>query len=615
MKSYQQFTSISYDENIAKEFQFKGTNEAQKRKIPNLGHVNFFVGANNSGKSRFLRALFNSSAFQYESNKIDLATVNKTVVDLKAYILKALPYGVLSIGDIDPQKLDRFTSISFMHGTDSLRPLRDYVRVLSEYKDLSRVVLNGIYSIDEFHLKYPVEDINKKAKSVLKQLNSFSNTLGSEKRTYIPILRGLRPINGSTDVYGTRTVSDYNLQINSSREIFTGLTFYEILKKHLLGKKEQRQLISEYQTFLSDHLFDGKTIDLVPMHDSDTVHIKIGESVDRPIHELGDGVQSLIILTFIPFISKDRQVFFMEEPDLYLHPGMQRKLVELFHRHEKFAIHQFFMSTHSNHMLEMSADYPSISVYLFKRNQLKEITSVSTASYGDRALLHEIGARSSSVFLTNATIWVEGITDRLFIREFLQKYFVEEKKPFSFREDTHYSLVELGGANLVHYDFTSVPESLSEKINVIKVCTNSFVLIDGDNSQKGTRAEDLIEQLGENVLILPLKEIENALPPEALTAAANVFLKRNGKPEISPISLSPKIYQKPQAKIGNYLNKVTNTQLFASKSGTLKTKTEFCKIATQWMQENPEGWILSPAAKNAIEKVWNFIAKSNNIQK
>ena len=69
-------------------------------------------------------------------------------------------------------------------------------------------------------------------------------------------------------------------------------------------------------------------------------------------------------------------------------------------------------------------------------------------------LLKELGVQNSSVFLTNATIWVEGITDRLYLRAYMKKYLSElkrsdtskDKEKFlkysQLKEDIHYSFVE-----------------------------------------------------------------------------------------------------------------------------------------------------------------------------
>src|SRR5262249_8991420 len=116
------------------------------------------------------------------------------------------------------------------------------------------------------------------------------------KRVYIPTLRGLRSLEGK-DHYAQRTKTDYFS--NTQRvEIFTGLTLYEEIRKLLLGTLAERKTVAEFQEFLSNAFFERKPVALIPKYDRDVLDVKIGDEAQRPIFELGDGVQAVIILTF-----------------------------------------------------------------------------------------------------------------------------------------------------------------------------------------------------------------------------------------------------------------------------------------------------------------------------
>lgn len=57
------------------------------------------------------------------------------------------------------------------------------------------------------------------------------------------------------------------------------------------------------------------------------------------------------------FIHRNEEMlFFIEEPELNLHPGLQRKLIEAM-LSDEFSNHQFFLTTHSNHLLDLTLDY------------------------------------------------------------------------------------------------------------------------------------------------------------------------------------------------------------------------------------------------------------------
>ena len=80
----------------------------------------------------------------------------------------------------------------------------------------------------------------------------------------------------------------------------------------------------------------------------------------------------------------------------------------------------------------MTLDFANISVFHFSKiedeNKIeaeKPSFKVEVASAQDRRILMNLGVQNSSVFLSNATIWVEGITDRLYLRAYMKKYIEE----------------------------------------------------------------------------------------------------------------------------------------------------------------------------------------------
>ncbi len=138
--------------------------------------------------------------------------------------------------------------------------------------------------------------------------------------------------------------------------------------------------------------------------------------------KLGDGIQSIIILTYPLFFNQgENMLFFFEEPEQCLHPAYQRVFMETLMRKE-FDTFQYFFTTHSNHLLDITLDIDKVSIYTFKKtndsmdNPTFEIENVDNENTD---ILRLIGVRNSSVFLSNCTIWVEGITDRIYIRKYL----------------------------------------------------------------------------------------------------------------------------------------------------------------------------------------------------
>lgn len=617
----QQYEAIRLLGEVLKQYEVVGADGVVRDEIASLNQINVFVGPNNTGKSRFLRGLYAAEPYQYRPTGFDLDKITTRLRELHGRIRGTfVPYKLTEVGSLRRDELVHFLELRHFgtNGETTFNELHKRLAKISQAQPSQSMSFEGYGNVHSSQLVLGFEAIRALAKEILAEIETLRCEVGEERRVYIPILRGLRPFKHvSGDNYKDRTIQDYGLVSSEDRVVFTGLGLFHTLLEHKNGPPEKRKIIEDYEEFLKNELFDGRQVELTPLHGADTVHVMIGDDDEFPVYKLGDGVQALIILTFLAFINERRTLFLIEEPDLYLHPGMQRKWLELLVRHPRFAKHQFFLTTHSNHILDMSSDYPGVSVFLFRKESEKKKFTVRPASFRDRNVLHEIGARSTSVFLTNGSIWVEGITDRLYIREFLQKYLSEQGEANILREDTHFSLIEYGGGNLVHFDFREVAEDLSEKINTIRLCSNSFLVMDGDNVKKGSRVPELKEQLGDRMLVFDSKEIENLLDPVVIAAAANEILARSNVEPASKRSLLSETfkvseYHGTKKKLGEYLDSKYGVKYFAADSGTIKMKMEFCRVAIRYMQENPSSWQLTREARNLCEKLAAFIREVNS---
>lgn len=83
------------------------------------------------------------------------------------------------------------------------------------------------------------------------------------------------------------------------------------------------------------------------------------------------------------------------------------------------------MTTHSNYLLDMINESNQITLYRVDKKQILEddstrIETVIKRCDQDRSVLQVLGVKPSSVFLANCTIWIEGITDRLYLVEYMK---------------------------------------------------------------------------------------------------------------------------------------------------------------------------------------------------
>jgi hypothetical protein len=388
------------------------------------------------------------------------------------------------------------------------------------------------------------------------------------------------------------------------KTILTGLDLYEWLTNKLLGGLIDRALVREYQGFLSRTFFQGSPVALIPRREHDTVHIKVGKEKERPVELLGDGLQQLIILTLPIFEHRDVPLFlFIEEPDLFLHPGYQRIFIDSVLADKDRELY-VFATTHSSQFLDITVSRDDCSIFRCEKQTCDKEGEehdpkfvVRNATFGDQSLLKHIGVRPSSVMFANCTIWVEGITDRLYFSRYVELIVRQRGLPYT--ENLHYAFVEYGGGNITHWSFLD-----DEGIDVEKLCARLLLIADQDNN-KDERHQKLAEKLGDRFIQLPVRESENLLTPDVINGIIRSY--EGAEPKLKGFTQS----QYSMAYLGNFIDNrvlVDKTKskrygklqtCYADKSGTVKGKLDFCRRALEQIESIDD---LSDHARKIAEK-------------
>ena len=604
------------------------------RKFTQLSLVNLFIGSNNSGKSRFLRELFIEEEYEYITKSFNGNVYLDYVKKIHPGFIEIFEGTVTQVGETPRNILDEFLKMSLDYISPATNKL--HAKILSALETTHRQSSNFITesSVNRDRKNNIIKNLKKFGDKAIEEFKKLKvdSEVNSTMSYYIPIIRGMRPLdNEQANLYQRRTITDYFSIFSEDRKtkhprlipnrhvVFTGLELYTMLKKKLLGEPEDRDLVANFEKFLSNNFFDSNPLTLIPREGDNTVHVKIGKEKQLPIYNLGDGLQTLIITTFNMFMEAERCLFFIEEPDLCMHPGLQRAFLEAI---SDLNHHQYFITTHSNHFLDMTLDFSDISVYLFRKNveEADPKFSIRLVSSIDQNLLQDLGVRNSSVFLTNATIWVEGITDRLYLRTYMKKYINENFKEQSaqeddsvrkLKEDYHYSFVEYQGSNLTHWSFDPGDEE-DERIKANFLCGNPILIADGDIKNKGDRLPIYKDMLGDKLVVLDCKEIENLLPLELLKELVKPTFQERGK-DINKLKYD--IYSKSPEGIGRYLDELLELKQseseFSAESGTIKNKVSFCNNAIAIMNDPDFDWSLTAELTELCSKVFDHILKHN----
>jgi hypothetical protein len=590
--------------------------EEKQDLITGLSQINLFVGSNNSGKSRFLRSLVSADKLRFRSrNHHDEYSecarfLKKEFLQIGPPNTSVSPFEELAAGLPDYELTDE--------GSENHNAIRSLVSRAANVKgnDFS-VSTHWVSFPDSSQLVRKIQTTGKAAAEILAKVREPGPQKFEFKRIYLPTLRGLRSVVAENlDVYTNRTVKDY-FNEKSPSYIFSGLGLYQELQDLLLGDRGQRESVRKFEKYLSESIFSGQSVSLMPRKNSDVIWVRIGNEPERPIHLLGDGVQQLVILTFPLFRNQNAPTLvFIEEPELFLHPGMQRSFIKALRLFDNY---QYFIATHSNHLLDLTIEFDDISIFMVRKQKADTTTDehqpsceIEPASTHDHRLHEALGTRTSSVFLSNCTIWVEGITDRRYLAHFLELYsqhIVAEAGDstagvFPPRQDFHFSFVEYSGGNITHWSFL---ERTPDPIEVTRLCARLMLVVDKDGAAwKAKRHEELERALGENLVLLDCREIENMLSADVLTAV----LVSYGEDPSNIKKLDQNAYaSKPLGKVlEGKITSFTRQGGYAEESGTLKNKVDFCSRALNHMKVFSE---LSPNAQDITTRIYNFIKSQN----
>lgn len=655
----------------------KFKNESKYTYLFPINKNNFFIGKNNSGKSYFSRFLMKNIIQVYVDKDTLIKDIEENIMNVPREIIifnnlqnkkvnefvnKFLQYERL-LKKIDESKVETGQSIMYLSGghikqynyRDSEQLYKDIAPLLS-FLELSndnvRNVLNSEVipkksevqnkissdfrtGLIELLYTLPDEEIYELG-DLLIRIDFLKNRSNKAEKYFIPVMRSIRHpekdvsiTEEKEDIYKRRSALEYELN-EEEIKIVTGLNFYKEYKKDLLGSKEKRERINQFEEFLSEYFFDGENISIIP--DEETFELKINinnAKEDRFIYEVGEGISSLLIIAYTLFVeaNKNNKLFFIEEPEISFHPGFQRLLINIITYYERFKNCIFFFSTHSNHLIDIGVNEMKNSNIILCKKYDKNTVSIKIQEESYNEVLEELGVQASSVRIANKVIWVEGKYDALYIRLLLnlKNNCDEDKKKYI--EDYDYCFVPYGGANmgLIKFDLNQELEENKEFIlKAEKINSKYMIILDDDNmskkpsSSKYGKYQKLKEELGDKIYKLEVREIENLFPEEVVKSYIHNGMKDKSKLD----SLNIKYDKYKCKKLGDYINEIilkvyegsdlksiTGRQEGFVAKGFLYSKQKFYDEVLKWSKKSDFSYEndVTEEAKQLINTIEKFI--------
>ncbi|MDD5022457.1 MAG: ATP-binding protein [Endomicrobiaceae bacterium] len=277
-------------------------------------------------------------------------------------------------------------------------------------------------------------------------------------------------------------------------------------------------LLSELNKIMApDSIFTA-----IQIQEIDGVHweifLKEKDSKRFPLSQSGSGLKTIILvllnLLVIPETKEykgKRIVFAFEELENNLHPALQRRLFKYIYDYAVEKDVSIFLTTHSHVAINVFANKDKAQiVHVVKENNISTMKTIS--NHTDKIkILDDLDIRASDLFQSNGIIWVEGPSDRIYIKKWLE-VFCDCK----YEEGYHYQFLYYGGKLLAHYTTEDEKADVNGTINILTTNHNSAIIMDSDKKTEtasiGETKKRVKQEFENNKLfywITKGKEIEN----------------------------------------------------------------------------------------------------------
>ena len=480
--------------------------------FPSFKKINLFIGRNNSGKSNILRFInkinaSGTSIGKFKAEQIDRHLPNSfpLTIGVSCYPCEEKKIEYIS----ERFNRNQYPRIDISHH----KIILDFFNILEEQQNKHKLswILREIPSltvIDE-QWQTAIQKINDN--ELYKIWMALNNSSGGDRTAHWEpqTLKALySPVPEILESFFIPAIRQIAITDDDSGYDGSGIiNKLAKLQNPDVHSQELRHRFFEINEFVKSVL-DREDVKIEIPYERNTILVHMDNKV-LPLDSLGTGVHEVIILAAAA-TTLSNSILCIEEPELHLNPILQRKLLK--YLSEKTS-NQYFITTHSPAIM----DTQGAEIYHVTQSDGESKITRATSDRMKSDACEDLGYHPSDLLQTNCVIWVEGPSDRIYI-----KYWLKHAAS-DFTEGIHYAIMFYGGRLLSHLSGEENEMALDEFISLRKLNKRGVIVIDSDKSTAHTHLNKtkkrLIEEFNKGPgfsWVTAGREIENYFPEDQL---------------------------------------------------------------------------------------------------